>query len=207
MAEEGKLKIVALGDSTTAGTPGFLSPREAPPDGSGDERSQYAYWIMQEHPDWEVLNRGVRGQRTDQILKRFEYDVLRLEPDALVLLAGINDLHQGYPASQVRENLQKMYEAARKNGIPAAACSILPYNLGTAEVHQRIVEVNRWIRDYAEKNGLVFCDTYEAVHDDASPGRLVSSDDDIHPDIEGYRKMAVVISEALEKIFAKRQGK
>ena len=31
--------IVALGDSTTAGTPGFKSPLEAPPDGAGNVQS------------------------------------------------------------------------------------------------------------------------------------------------------------------------
>ena len=55
--------IVALGDSTTAGTPLFKSPIEAPPDGRGDERSQFAYWLMQRQPEWRVLNRGVNGER------------------------------------------------------------------------------------------------------------------------------------------------
>ena len=40
------IRIIALGDSTTAGTPGFLSPLEAPPNGRGDVTSQYAYWLM-----------------------------------------------------------------------------------------------------------------------------------------------------------------
>src|SRR5438876_193409 len=62
--------IVALGDSTTAGTPGFKSPIEAPPDGRGNVESQYAYWLMKTHPDWRVLNRGVNGERTDQIHAR-----------------------------------------------------------------------------------------------------------------------------------------
>ncbi len=44
MARHG-LTIVGLGDSTTAGTPGFRSPLESPPDGAGDETSQYAYWM------------------------------------------------------------------------------------------------------------------------------------------------------------------
>ena len=48
--------VVALGDSTTAGTPGFQSPVEAPPDGAGNVESQFAYWLMQAHPDWRVLN-------------------------------------------------------------------------------------------------------------------------------------------------------
>ena len=37
------IRIIALGDSTTAGTPGFLSPLEAPPNGRGDVTSQYVY--------------------------------------------------------------------------------------------------------------------------------------------------------------------
>jgi hypothetical protein len=53
-----RIRIVAIGDSTTAGTPGFLSPLEAPPDGRGDHTSQYAWWLMQAHPEWQVLNRG-----------------------------------------------------------------------------------------------------------------------------------------------------
>ena len=59
------ITIVALGDSTTAGTPGHKSPIEAPPHGSGNVESQYAYWLMQTHPDWQVLNRGVNGERSD----------------------------------------------------------------------------------------------------------------------------------------------
>jgi lysophospholipase L1-like esterase len=74
------IRIVALGDSTTAGTPGFLSPLEVPPDGSGNPESQYTYWIRKMHPDWIILNRGVNGQRTDEILARFNRDVVQENP-------------------------------------------------------------------------------------------------------------------------------
>jgi len=66
--------IAAIGDSTTAGTPGFKSPLEAPPDGAGNVESQYAYWLMMRRPDWRVLNRGVNGERSDQIRLRFARD-------------------------------------------------------------------------------------------------------------------------------------
>ncbi|HKT21876.1 MAG TPA: hypothetical protein VJR06_04585, partial [Nitrososphaerales archaeon] len=75
--------IVALGDSTTAGTPYFLSPIEAPPSGRGDPESQYCHWMMETHPKWEVLNRGVNGQRSDQILSRFDRDVLKEGPEVV----------------------------------------------------------------------------------------------------------------------------
>ena len=61
------VRIVALGDSTTAGTPGFKSPLEAPPDGRGDETSQYAYWLMRAHPEWDGAQsrHQRRAQRSD----------------------------------------------------------------------------------------------------------------------------------------------
>src|SRR5262245_4257251 len=75
-----RVRIVAMGDSTTAGTPGWQSPIEAPPAGRGDEASQYAYWLMKAHPEWDVLNRGVNGERSDQIARRFDRDVLAAAP-------------------------------------------------------------------------------------------------------------------------------
>ncbi len=123
-----RLRIVGLGDSTTAGTPGFLSPLEAPPDGSGNAESQYAYWMMKGHPDWIVVNRGINGQRSDEILARFYRDVVREEPDYVIVLAGVNDVYQGYPRESVQRNLLAMYRlAGRALTIPVAA-TILPYN-------------------------------------------------------------------------------
>src|SRR5689334_15161720 len=62
-----KVLIIAIGDSTTAGTPFFLSPLEAPPDGNGDPEGQYAYWMMRRRPQWNVLNHGIRGETSSQI--------------------------------------------------------------------------------------------------------------------------------------------
>src|SRR6185436_5498799 len=102
------ITIVALGDSTTAGTPGFQSPIEAPPDGSGDVESQYAYWLMQAHPDWRVLNRGVNGERSGQIRARFARDVIAADPAVVVIVAGVNDVYQGRTAESVERELEAM---------------------------------------------------------------------------------------------------
>ena len=75
-----RVRIVAMGDSTTAGTPAFKSPREAPPGGAGDVTSQYAYWLMKAHPEWDVINQGINAQRSDAIAGRFEEDVVAKKP-------------------------------------------------------------------------------------------------------------------------------
>ena len=119
-----RIRIVALGDSTTAGTPGWRSPLEAPPDGDGDETSQYPYWLMKSHADWDVLNRGVNGERTDQIAARFERDVIEAKPKLVVIIAGVNDVYQGKSVEYVTTQLRQMYDRALRSGVRVIAGTI-----------------------------------------------------------------------------------
>jgi lysophospholipase L1-like esterase len=192
-------KVVALGDSTTAGTPGFLSPIESPPSGRGNPASQYGYWMMKLHPDWDVLNRGVNGQRSDQILARFERDVSAEKPDLVIILAGVNDIFQGRPAASVERNLQMLYDLAKGSHIKTVAATILPYNIAGRREIQSMREVNSWLDAASKQSGMLFCDTHRAVSDPNNPDLLVSTPDGLHPDVEGYRKMGEALALAIEE--------
>jgi lysophospholipase L1-like esterase len=195
-----KIRIVALGDSTTAGTPGFLSPVEAPPDGRGDVTSQYAYWLMKRHPEWEVLNSGVNGERTDQIAARFERDVIRVKPRAVVIIAGVNDIYQGRSVDHVTSELRKMYDRAISAGLKLVGGSIIPFNTATAEQNERMRVVNEWIRAQAPAS-LAFADTRSAVAAPGKPDLLASSPDRLHPSVDGYRRMADAIAPVLARVL------
>jgi lysophospholipase L1-like esterase len=196
------IKIVGLGDSTTAGTPGFLSPIESPPDGAGDDKSQYEYWLMRGHRDWIVLNRGVNGERSDQVLGRFTRDVLEEQPAIVVVLAGVNDIYQGFVADFTIRNLSKMYSMAHGAGIAPVSCTILPYNtMGGKEMLLR-KELNGWIESEATRLKIPFSDTAAAVSDPENSDRLAGSPDGFHPDVAGYRKMADAIGKTVEDHLA-----
>jgi len=193
-----RLRVVAMGDSTTAGTPAFTSPREAPPSGSGDETSQYAYWLMKAHPDWEVINQGINAQRSDQIHGRFEEDVVAKKPAVVVIVAGVNDVYQGRGVDHVKTELAAMYKRAKDAGIKVVAGSIIPYNTATADQNARMHAINDWIRAQPKVDPNVrFVDTRAAVAAPGNADRLVSSPDGLHPDAAGYRKMA----EAIERVI------
>ncbi len=194
------LTIVALGDSTTAGTPAFKSPIEAPPNGSGNVESQYAYWLMQAHPEWQVLNRGVNGERSDQIRARFARDVAAAKPAVAVIIAGVNDVYQGRSAASVEHELEAIYDAARAAHITVVAGSIIPYNVATPDQNARMHAINDWIRSYAagHPERIVFCDTRAAVSAPGQPDRLLSSPDDLHPSPDGYRRMAEALEPAIK---------
>ena len=198
------ITIVALGDSTTAGTPAYESPIEAPPAGSGNVESQYAYWLMRAHSDWQVLNRGVNGGRSDQIRARFARDTAQPKPSVVVIIAGVNDIYQGRTAESVEVELEAMYTAARAAQIVVVAGSIIPFNTASPDQNARMHAVNDWIRGYAARHpeAMVFCDTRAAVSAPGQPDRLVSSPDELHPSPDGYKLMALALEPAIAEALS-----
>ena len=191
--------VVALGDSTTAGTPLFKSPVEAPPNGQGDPRSQFTYWLMRARPEWQVLNRGVNGERSDQIASRFDRDVLAHRPTVVIVIAGVNDVYQGRQVEQVTAELRRLYDRAAAAGIAVVAGSIVPFNTATPAQNIAMRTINGWIvAQSGRASNLTFADTRAAVASVDDPDRLAGSPDDLHPDIDGYRRMAAVLAPAIE---------
>lgn len=171
----------------------------------GYQESQYSYWMMKAHPEWTVLNKGANGQRTDQILERFEKDVISENAAVIIILAGVNDIYQARSALSIERNLDSMYALAKAKDIVVVAATILPYNTAGPEESAAITEVNSWIEKSAKASGRLFCDTNLAVRDKKDPRRLASSPDELHPDVEGYKRMGESITKTLEQAI--RDGK
>jgi lysophospholipase L1-like esterase len=202
------IRIVALGDSTTAGTPGFRSPLEAPPHGQGDATSQYAWWLRQWHPEWDILNRGVNGERSDEIAARFDRDVLQVSPAVAIIIAGVNDVYQGLPAAHAIRSLRQMYARAIDAGVHVVAGSILPYNTATADQNARMRQINDWIRSEAtHERRIAFVDTRGAVAWPDDGDVLSESPDGLHPSPTGYRGMAQAMIPTLERVISDLTGR
>jgi lysophospholipase L1-like esterase len=120
---------------------------------------------MRAHTEWTVLNRGINGERSDQIRARFERDVVQASPAAVVVIAGVNDVYQGRDVDHVTDQLHAMYARAAEARILIVAGSIVPYNTATVEQNTRMRQINEWIR---RQPGVEFADTRAAV---AAPGR------------------------------------
>src|SRR5437879_3030799 len=193
-----RVTIVGLGDSTTAGTPGFRSPLEAPPNGEGNPESQYAFWMMRSHPEWSVLNRGINGQTAEEIRARLSRDVLQIRPDYAIILAGVNDIFGGRRAESVERHLAAMYTDVLDAGIVPVAATVLPYNSATARASGDILTLNAWIENLTKVLGILFCDTHAAVADPTDSNRLRGSRDGLHTDVAGYRAMGEVLARTIE---------
>jgi len=201
------MNIVAIGDSTTAGTPGFRSPLEAPPAGLGDVTSQYAYWLRQMHPEWSVANCGINAEPTRQIRSRLARDVLDVRGvDVAIIIAGVNDIYEGCTPDVVIPELAGMYHEVCAAGIHLVAGTILPFNTSTRDQRDGIERVNAWIRSIDLGDMYMVADTAAAVAAPDNPMRLISSPDGLHPSVDGYRRMALAIESAIDRMFCARTG-
>ena len=192
------MTILAIGDSITSGNPEFRSPAEVPPDGEGNPKSQYAYWMMQKHPEWHVINRGIGGQRTEHILSRLESELDASKPDIVIIMAGVNDLYFGYPSIIPIANLRRMYEITQTRNLKTVVCTVLPYDSAGDRVNQRLAELSQWILSYSKERGLIYCDTFSVLNDPARPFHLIESNG-MHPTPKGYRQLGEAIADALEQ--------
>jgi len=191
--------VVAIGDSTTAGTPYFLSPSEAPPGGRGDAEAPYPREI-ERRLGWSVLNRGVAGERSDEIRARFMRDALSEHPRYVILLAGVNDIYQGVPLSETEKNLRWMYERARESRALPIAASVLPFDRSTAAQRARLRELNDWIRKEAAAEKIPFCDFAAAAADGRDRDKLSGSPDGLHPNRATYALVGAAAARCLKTL-------
>jgi lysophospholipase L1-like esterase len=182
--------VAAVGDSITAGNPGYdPHPELRRQLGLGnDPESQWEFWAQREHPDLEFRNCGDRGERTDEIVRRFEQCVTGA--DAVVIQGGINDLAGGFPPQAVLANLRGMVRAAKQENLDVAVADVLPY--GPAPQADPVIdELNRRITAMARGTGATVLPFHRVLEDPDHQGRMKAewTADGIHPSVEGYRRL------------------
>jgi acyl-CoA thioesterase-1 len=161
----------------------------------------------------DFVNRGIGGQTTLQMLARFRQDVASLNPKAVVILGGTNDIEAGVSVNQIEDNLATLGDLAKAHGIKPVFASILPvsdyhkdadphYEMTLNRPPATIQSINTWLRSYCQSQGFVYMDYYSAMVDAA--GRMQSdlADDGLHPNAKGYRVMSPVALEAIGRVFA-----
>lgn len=178
---EGEKRVVFMGNSITEGwkdlSPEYFSGRP-------------------------YICRGISGQTTPQMLVRFRPDVIALKPAVVIILAGINDIAGNTgPATleMIEDNIISMTELAEANRIKVILCSVLPafdfpWNPGVFP-SERIILLNKWIKNYASAKGFFYVDYYSTMVDEQKGLNKELTSDGVHPNKSGY-----IIMERLAEI-------
>jgi acyl-CoA thioesterase I len=156
--------IICFGDSLTFGT-GAEAGMDYP--------SQLSKMIAK-----PVINAGAPGDTTARALKRLQRDVLARSPDLVLITLGGNDLKNGVAKDTAFKNLEHIVESIQGQGARVI--------LGGLKFPLRDRGFARGYKDLADKTGAVLIPD---IFKDIMGNRKLMSDP-IHPNGDGYRKMA-----------------
>lgn len=160
--------------------------------------------------DNSYINRGISGQTTPQMLIRFRQDVISLKPAVVVILAGINDIAGNTGPStleMIEDNITSMTQLAKANSIKVILSSVLPafsfpWSKGIDPVN-KIIDLNKWIKDYANKNHFIYLDYYSSMVNSRKGLNEEYTKDGVHPNAAGYKVMEPLAKKAILKALNK----
>jgi lysophospholipase L1-like esterase len=178
--EQDRQAVVLLGDSITQGW--------------GED---FTAWF----PGMKIANRGISGDTTRGVLIRLKEDVLALNPAAVVLLIGTNDLEEKATPEMAAENLKLTLSALAHHNpkMPIVLCEVFPSAASKKRPRDQIQMMNRLYAQMVKgQSQVTLLETWTLFADpqgDAIPGEFP---DLLHPNMAGYAKWAA----ALRPVFA-----
>ena len=161
------------------------------------------------------IDKGISGQNTTQMKARFKKDVLDLNPVAVVLMGGTNDIAQAVSSDTIFGNISEMAASAKAAGIKVVICSITPNNrkYGVGYKSTFIEPLNVRFKALCDATeGYTYCDYWSSLVARTAEEAAVDTDvmhglkacymlyDDLHPGPDGYDVMEPIIKGILDTI-------
>jgi lysophospholipase L1-like esterase len=175
---------------------------------------------------YEIINKGISGQQSFELLARLEKDALQLKPDAVIIWGFINDVFRSdrsgidHTLRRTRESLVSMVKMVKEAGIsPILATEVtVSGNHSFVErikamvgrvlrrpsyeqyINGHVLETNRWIREFAMREGVLLVD-FEVVLADGHGSRRkeFSQPDGSHISQAGYQALSSYMENVLQK--------
>ncbi len=179
---------------------GFQSPTSQVPYYHSTPYGQFLQkWLGEQGT---VLVRGVNGEFTGEMVRRFARDVLQAEPRYVIILGGTNDLGANIPPSQIFRNLVNLYDQAQAAFINPVAVTV-PSLRVTDEIQEAEflrthvawrVELNHSIQDYCRTSNIPCVDLFSNTIEEESSMLLAQySNDGVHLSTQGYELLGQLL--------------
>jgi len=145
--------------------------------------------------DINVYNRGICGDTSEDILKRFTVEKDAIEPAIIIFAVGTND--SKYPNGgkdnkisfeKFKENMRKLIAQAKSSANRVLLIGLTPVNETTIDstskfLNSSIKQYDEYLKQLAEQEGLEFIEINSVLD------LKTDLEDGIHPNAQGYAKM------------------
>lgn len=160
----------------------------------GDSITDF-YPLEEYYDELPVINSGIAGNKTTDILNDMTKRVYQYNPTKVFLLIGTNDLNEeDMTAEKVVKNIKKIVSNIKTNRSRAKIYieSIYPVTKEIANNqvdrrdNQRIKEVNRLLETICKEEGYTYIDLYSKLSDDKGNLKSKYTTDGLHLNSLGY---------------------
>ena len=151
--------------------------------------------------EMKVANRGISGDTTRGMLIRLQEDVLSLNPTAVVMLMGTNDLEEGASAEQIAGNVKLIITAMKQHraDLPIVLNLVFPSSATKKRPVDQIKLINESLAAVVKGDDqITVVDTWTLFANEIGDAKETEFPDLLHPNETGYAKWAA----ALTPIFA-----
>ena len=187
------VKFAVLGDSISHGGASYIP--------AGQLSCQW-----QTYSSVPIKNLARSGDTTQQMLDRFDSDVLPFKPQVLVIMAGVNDIRIGADAESVIKNLEALRDKCLANDMTPVFCTITSMNpeimnrrvipLTDGDWREAREKINFWIMTTP-----YFVDVTKDLTDEFGYLRAEFTPDGLHPALRGKKIIGELIGDYLKKNF------
>lgn len=184
----GKPKIIAFGDSLTAGF-GLA------------EKESYPYLLQEklraDGYDYEVVNAGVSGDTSAGGLERIEWSLEQENAQILILELGANDMLRGLSVAQMKKNLDSIIKKAKSKNITILLCGLFPPDAPVTKDQNAFAVA---YRDLAKENNVAFL---PFLLENIGGIKALNQADGIHPNFDGEKIMTENVYKSLQPLLKK----
>ena len=147
-----------------------------------------------------LANRGISGDTTRGMLIRLREDVLALNPAAVVLLMGTNDLEEGATPEIIAGNIKLIVKALKEHSqeVPIVLCRVFPSSAEKKRSAAAIQKLNELIDAAVHGDAqITVLDTWTLFANAQGDAKPSEFPDLLHPNDAGYEKWAAALTPLL----------
>lgn len=192
-------QMVGIGDSLMAGHVGHYPATE---DSNSWNLNMSIVDTVCNALGYTCQNMGIGGQTATQIEARFDDDVVSLQPNALLLISGVNDIAIGHTQATYETKIHSMMRKCREAQIRPYVIKILPWTNGTTLQMQERDSWNRFLDTlpsfYPEVVVIDLESTLGQFRSGGDAGNFwdlkpAYDNDGVHPSEDGYQAAALEV--------------
>ena len=165
------------------------------------------YQLDEFYDKYYVVNSGVDGNRTSDILNDLDNRVYRYNPTKVFLLIGINDMAGGIDNKIISSNIKKIVKQIKKNRPYTKIYieSVYPLSERPSDTNfrkisnKKIILLNKKIKKICRENNLTYIDVYNELTDEKGNLKEKYTEDGLHLNGLGYYRVTKLLKKYIKE--------